>query len=580
MFGIKTSKQYRDELSRKITWGHWFAFFNILWAIVIGSRYAFIIDWPHTLFGKIYFFISLLGHFSFIVFALYLLALFPLSFIIKNERTFRGISVILTTIGATLLLVDTEVFSRFNLHLSTLVWNLLVNPDDGKLSYKWQIFFAPMPLILFVQMLFSRWAWYKLRSLERQKWIKGVALVFVVSFIATHILYAWADAYIYRPITMQKSNFPLSYPMTARSFLEKHGFLNKSEYEKTLNEQGRLDALKVNYPKQKLTFSDELPKTNIVLITISGLRHDAVRQDIMPNLFAFSENSTEFTHHYSSGNSLNQGLTGLFYGLNANYADSLLSNKTTPVLIEQLKQGKVRYEIGLFGQNLSRSALLKKSIFANEKIRNDSNAFTQRFIEFVNTRKQQQKLFFAYLTYSLNSNLTIEQYYQKLSEIDDEIGSAFKSIDFTHTIVIVTSEYGYSFDFSDKKRPTNYFAREVIQVPMIIRWENLPIGKVNKLSSHTDLVPALMKHIFKVKNPISDFSQGQDLFDLDDNRSWVLAGNYRWNVIITPDDSQYHIDRNGHYQKYNQHYQKISSTQPPLGLFLEVFSQNTAFIEK
>lgn len=41
---------------------------------------------------------------------------------------------------------------------------------------------------------------------------------------------------------------------------------------------------------------------------------------------------------------------------------------------------------------------------------------------------------------------------------------------------------------------------------MIIRWENLPIGKVNKLSSHTDLVPALMKHIFKVKNPISDFS--------------------------------------------------------------------------
>lgn len=95
--------------------------------------------------------------------------------------------------------------------------------------------------------------------------------------------------------------------------------------------------------------------------------------------------------------------------------------------------------------------------------------------------------------------MTIEQYYQKLSEIDDEIGSAFKSIDFTHTIVIVTSEYGYSFDFFDKKRPTNYFAREVIQVPMIIRWENLPIGKVNNLSSHTDLVPALMKHIFKVK---------------------------------------------------------------------------------
>ncbi|MFZ7156575.1 DUF3413 domain-containing protein, partial [Avibacterium avium] len=134
MFGIKTSKQYRENTSRKIAWGHWFAFFNILWAIVIGARYAFLIDWPDTLFGKLYFFISLLGHFSFIVFALYLLIIFPLSFIVKNNRTFRGLSVILTTIGATLLLVDTEVFARFNFHLSSLVWNLLVNPDNGELS--------------------------------------------------------------------------------------------------------------------------------------------------------------------------------------------------------------------------------------------------------------------------------------------------------------------------------------------------------------------------------------------------------------------------------------------------------------
>lgn len=217
---IKTSKQYREETSRKISWGHWFAFFNILWAIILGARYAFIMDWPDTLFGKLYFFISLLGHFSFVVFALYLLFIFPLSFLIKNDRTFRGITVILTTIGATLLLVDSEVFSRFNLHLSTVVWNLLVNPENGELSRTWQIFFAPMPLILLVQMVFSRWSWQKLRSLERQKWLKGVGVFFVCTFIATHLIYAWADAFIYRPITMQRSNFPLSYPMTARSFLK------------------------------------------------------------------------------------------------------------------------------------------------------------------------------------------------------------------------------------------------------------------------------------------------------------------------------------------------------------------------
>ncbi len=68
--------------------------FNIIVAILIGARYAFIIDWPDTLAGKLYFFVSLLRHFSFNVFALCLLVVFPLSFIIKNHRTFRGLTVI------------------------------------------------------------------------------------------------------------------------------------------------------------------------------------------------------------------------------------------------------------------------------------------------------------------------------------------------------------------------------------------------------------------------------------------------------------------------------------------------------
>ena len=59
MFWFKKSKfngrEYREETSRKISWGHWFAFFNIIIAILIGSRYAFLIDWPDTLLGKIYF---------------------------------------------------------------------------------------------------------------------------------------------------------------------------------------------------------------------------------------------------------------------------------------------------------------------------------------------------------------------------------------------------------------------------------------------------------------------------------------------------------------------------------------------
>ena len=573
------SRQYREETSQKISWGHWFAFFNILWAIFIGARYAFIIDWPDTLFGKIYFFISLLGHFSFIVFAFYLLVIFPLSFIVKNHRTFRGLTVILATIGNTLLLVDSEVFLRFNLHLSSLVWNLLVNPENGELSRNWQIFFVPMPLILLVQMLFSRWSWQKLRSLERQKWLKAVGVFFVCTFSATHLIYAWADAYLYRPITMQRSNFPLSYPMTARSFLEKHGFLDKAEYAQRLAQEGRLDALAIDYPKNPLVFAEQQENTNILLITLSGLRHDVIDAGKMPNLAQFAENSTQFINHYSSGNNDNTGLVGLFYGLNGSYTDSLLSNKTPSVLVERLTQ---QYAQGVFSSKKMDAGIFRRAIYPKTKLvaENGNQAAIHSFTRWLDTAKTQNKPFWGHLSLNIEPNLTQEKYEQQLADIDVSLGQLLPELNLPNTLVIITAEHGYTFKKLSEKEETNYCSRDEVQVPMIVHWNGLATGKISKLTSHVDLVPALMKHIFKVKNPIADYAQGRDLFDLTSSVDWVLVSNYRWNVIVQPDGTQYHIDNRGNYEKYDRTYQKMSSERPPLGLFLEAFSQERSFLEK
>lgn len=574
------SRQYREETSQKISWGHWFAFFNILWAIFIGARYAFIIDWPDTLFGKIYFFISLLGHFSFIVFAFYLLVIFPLSFIVKNHRTFRGLTVILATIGNTLLLVDSEVFLRFNLHLSSLVWNLLVNPENGELSRNWQIFFVPMPLILLVQMLFSRWSWQKLRSLERQKWLKAVGVFFVCTFSATHLIYAWADAYLYRPITMQRSNFPLSYPMTARSFLEKHGFLDKAEYAQRLAQEGRLDALAIDYPKNPLVFAEQQENTNILLITLSGLRHDVIDAEKMPNLAQFAENSTQFINHYSSGNNNNTGLVGLFYGLNGSYTDSLLNNKTPSVLVERLTQQQ--YAQGVFSSKKMDPGIFRRAIYPKTKLVAESGnqAAIRSFTRWLDTAKTQNKPFWGHLSLNIEPNLTQEKYEQQLADIDASLGQLLPELNLPNTLVIITAEHGYTFKKLSEKEETNYFSRDEVQVPMIVHWNGLATGKISKLTSHVDLVPALMKHIFKVKNPIADYAQGRDLFDLTSSADWVLVSNYRWNVIVQPDGTQYHIDNRGNYEKYDRTYQKMSSERPPLGLFLEAFSQERSFLEK
>ena len=119
-------QRYREKVSQMVSWGHWFALFNILLAAVIGCRYLFVADWPTTLTGRIYSWISVVGHFSFLVFATYLLILFPLTFIVMSQRLMRFLSAILATAGMTLLLIDSEVFTRFHLHLNPIVWELVI----------------------------------------------------------------------------------------------------------------------------------------------------------------------------------------------------------------------------------------------------------------------------------------------------------------------------------------------------------------------------------------------------------------------------------------------------------------------
>ena len=147
--------------------------------------------------------------------------------------------------------------------------------------------------------------------------------------------------FLYRPITMQRSNFPLSYPMTARTFLEKQGFINAEIYSQRLEQEGRLDALKLDYPKKDLQFEQVENKPNILVITVSGLRYDALTSEKMPKLFEFATSSTQFTNHYSSGNTNNAGLSRLIlWTRNAINTDSILSNHTPSVF--NLKSYKTR----------------------------------------------------------------------------------------------------------------------------------------------------------------------------------------------------------------------------------------------
>ncbi|TAT59109.1 DUF3413 domain-containing protein, partial [Enterobacter cloacae] len=140
-----------------------------------------------------------------------------------------------------------------------------------------------------------------------------------------------------RPITMQRANLPLSYPMTARRFLEKHGLLDAQEYQRRLIEQGNPEAVSVQYPLSDLRYRDMGRGQNVLLITVDGLNYSRYEKQ-MPALAEFASKNVTFTQHMSSGNTADAGIFGLFYGISAAYMDGVLSARIPAALITGLNQ--------------------------------------------------------------------------------------------------------------------------------------------------------------------------------------------------------------------------------------------------
>ncbi|EHA4058627.1 cardiolipin transport protein PbgA [Escherichia coli] len=579
-------QRYREKVSQMVSWGHWFALFNILLSLVIGSRYLFIADWPTTLAGRIYSYVSIIGHFSFLVFATYLLILFPLTFIVGSQRLMRFLSVILATAGMTLLLIDSEVFTRFHLHLNPIVWQLVINPDENEMARDWQLMFISVPVILLLELVFATWSWQKLRSLtRRRRFARPLAAFLFIAFIASHVVYIWADANFYRPITMQRANLPLSYPMTARRFLEKHGLLDAQEYQRRLIEQGNPDAVSVQYPLSELRYRDMGTGQNVLLITVDGLNYSRFEKQ-MPALAGFAEQNISFTRHMSSGNTTDNGIFGLFYGISPSYMDGILSTRTPAALITALNQQG--YQLGLFSSDgftspLYRQALLSDFSMPSVRTQSDEQTATQ-WINWLGRYAQEDNRWFSWVSFNgtniddSNQQAFARKYSRAAGNVDDQINRVLNALrdsgKLDNTVVIITAGRGIPLS---EEEETFDWSHGHLQVPLVIHWPGTPAQRINALTDHPDLMTTLMQRLLHVSTPASEYSQGQDLFNPQRRHYWVTAADNDTLAITTPKKTLV-LNNNGKYRTYNLRGERVKDEKPQLSLLLQVLTDEKRFI--
>lgn len=599
---VDSGNSYGERVSRLVGWGHWFAFFNIIAAMLIGTRYITQSPWPETLLGQFYLLVSWVGHFGFLVFALYLLILFPLTFVLPTQRLFRLISVLFATTGLTVLLIDTQAYQTINLHLTPVVWELLFSDEKSAISADLQHLFIVLPLIFFLQLGLSEWVWKKQRKLTHKHVGRPLAAVFFVCFIVSHLIYMWSDAYFYNPVTSQRANFPLSYPMTAKSFMEKHGLLDREEYLKRLEANEKSVDL-VRYPLEPLTFNRRGNNLNVLLISVNNLRLDRLSAEQMPSTYEFAKGNLSFTNHYSSSND-GYGIFGLFYGLPTSYASSIKAQGSAPIFLDVMQEHG--YQFGLFSGNGFSEPLYREVIFREQKLatqleaekdleRSDLHAVAA-WAEWLAT--QAKAPWFSYIEVTELDNIAAKSvssasdasdkfknaYDEALLLADGTLKRIFDTIEAQqlsdNTIVIITSNHGSEFNETKTNSwgANSNYSRYQLQVPMVIHWPGKLPAQFDQPTSHLDLSVTLLQELMGVSSNPADFSSGRNLFD-ESKRRWILAGDSKEIALITANQTTV-IDKFGNFKLYDEAYQRIRDDSPKLPVLMQGLTELQRFYAK
>ena len=586
MLKLKNNHIKDDKTSQIVSWGHWFTLFNILVVIVLGGQYLLIADWPRTFMGRFYAIISAIGHFSFLAFIVYLILLFPLSFFIHSSRWQRTIATIIATLGISLLLIDVEVFSHFRMHLNLSIWQLFTSDKTSFLNRA----FISIPFILLIEILFAIWSWKKLRSLsKRKRFARPVVIGFILCFISSHLIHIWADANFYRPITMQRSSLPLSYPLTARHFLERYGFIEENGYRNRAIQEGNPFAIAIEYPLDRITFDEKQDKPNILIIDINGWNNQLLANN-MPWLKEFAGQNIEFTNHYGSSNQAYLNNFSLFYGLDPNYYNSILAGHKPSVLLETVT--KQHYNVGLFSANGFSEPLYRYALLSNfttpdgKKISNKQTTDNWMVWHDEQNKLENHAPLFSVIQYSLgvkNKKIPIAELEAEAKKLDQYLESLIAylrlSNAYENSIIIITGSNNLKIDEAKKVAlPSGEisFKRDTLKVPLIISWPGKEAKEVSNITSETDILRTLMQDAFNVTTPAQQYSQGQNLFD-QRARQWIVTGSEN-QVAALYDDKTVVIDAYGRSKIYDLNGKQLKAEKISLPTFLQIVTENRRFM--
>lgn len=591
---VERKKQMsRDRVSRLINWGHWFAFFNGLLAMIVGSRYLGSVGYPETWYGWFYLSVSTIGQFSFLAFIAYLICLFPLTLILPYSKILRGVAAVIATLSLCILLYDTIVYADYGMHLSPFAFDLAW-ADLNALLRGTSYIVTPLAIIA-IELTMANFLWKRIEKIQKLNLGNKVITLVCICFISSHLIHIWADAADITEITRFDDTYPLSYPATARSFMESHG-IDGSYQGDDVNHNTSV----LSYPEQPLTCQADT-KINVLMITIDSLRADMVDGKSMPFLQQYTENNQSFTQHFSGGNQFRTGMFSLLYGLQGSYGDARIFNSTSPLLTRSFQQAG--YELGLFLPETNLNLRSSQAMFNdfNPVIAKETNGSADADLHTVASFNEwhsiQHKPWFALVnlkapenfdtpvgflgieTVKANTDLMpaqkvlFNQYRQSLYFVDQQLKAMLANVS-NDTLVIITGVNGKMFTSNSDEANRN-LSPQSVKVPLVIHWPSKGASKVKYRTSHYGIAPTLMTHVLGCTNNTTDYSAGRSLLQ-PDKETWIYIGDSRIFAIYQEAEVTV-IDRHGKYRIYDENYEHRLNKKMSAPELIEVMREGRRF---
>ena len=597
----------------------WFMLINSFLCVLVATRYfAFLPEFPSEALAQVFLMSGTLSQMALLSFLIGLLVS-PVLFLPKKLRKLA--LALIASSGLGLLVIDTMVFAQYRFHLNLAVLDMIFSGQIVSFPIEtWvSVIIAALALFIFQLVLVSHLE--KSPAYTQHGWGRRLAVTLFAALLITNGIHVWAAANAFQPVTMIKRYLPLFQPATANSFMRKHGWIDEEAIarQKAMSLDRDSD---LNYPLENIQAEPLEKPINIMMIVVDSWRVDTFNADNTPNMWEFAQNGKTLNEHLSSGNATRMGIFGLFYGLPGTYWHSFLVNMQSPVLMDRLKE--LNYNLGIFAAAQLRSPEFDKTVFSgikNLRVQSEGNSAPERDLDLTNDwlawfdQQDATHPSFSFLFYDsphaydfpedyahrYEPMLEVVNYLKFDNETDPEpffnryktsvhyVDSLVKRVldklkekgELENTLVIITGDHGQ--EMNDNKLNfwghNSNFTRPQVQVPFVLVGPEVNTKEpltVERVTSHYDVAPTLLKNYLGVSSEIKNYSIGLDLFAEPIERDWLLVSKYSGYAVLT-NNTILEVGATGQYELLDPTNRELKNQSPNFKQLQQALEQISRF---